>query len=145
MSLEQSTTTTGRLDDDAGSGYRAAEAFVRPSPIYTHGDIVNHGFDLQKCTFTLNLLAPSPTAADAPSEMFLPAYHFPSGEIDVDVTGGKWKVENVTSGDASLQVLRWWHAEGEQRITVRGVKSQTIRDEEEGYVDQCRQQFCTVM
>ena len=34
-------------------GLRAAEAFIRPTPVATHGDISSFGFDLRNCTFKL--------------------------------------------------------------------------------------------
>ena len=51
-----------------------------------------------------------------------------------------------------VQRLRWWHAEGEQEITVKGLarKSGAAEegaryDEEAGYLEQCRKQACAVM
>jgi len=48
-----------------------------------------------------------------------------------------------------MQRLRWWHAEGSQNITVKGVKRKQNAvlgpDEEEGYLEQCPQRTCVVM
>src|ERR1700733_6707726 len=41
-------------------GFRAAEAYVRPSPITAVGTILSYGFDLRNCIFTLRLRADEP-------------------------------------------------------------------------------------
>ena len=64
-------------------GYRAAEAFLRPSPVYVSGRLVNHVFDLKNCTFTLSVNAKVMTAPDAPTEIFLPDFHFQIGRAHV--------------------------------------------------------------
>jgi hypothetical protein len=47
------------------------------------------------------------------------------------------------------QTLRWWHAEGDQRISVKGVVrkegSALGTDEDEGYLKQCQRENCAVM
>lgn len=103
-------------------GFRAAEAFIRPSPIATVGDVVHYGFDLRNCTFTLSLLADAPTKEDVPTEIYLPDYHFPPEEVAIEVSGGRWRIDVVDVDGQGMQMLRWWHGEGEQSITVRGVK-----------------------
>ncbi|KAK4960604.1 hypothetical protein LTR10_003500 [Elasticomyces elasticus] len=118
----QSTRSTSA---DEALGYRAAEAFVRPHPEVVHGTIASHGFDLKNCTFTLILTSPSATPQEYPTIVFLPSFHFPQNnpQTSVEVSGGKWEIrtEEVVEG-AGQQVLRWWHGEGEQKITVKGVK-----------------------
>lgn len=141
-------------------GFRAAEAFIRPSPIYTAGTLLSSGFDLRNVTFTLSLIRESsPTTSSAenmafPTEIFLPQYHFPSEEVIIKVSSGKWTVsfENEFDGHngaAGVQVLRWWHGSGKQNLSVKGVRRQgasTVREEEEGYFDQCSQATqCSVM
>jgi len=132
-------------------GFRAAEAFVRPTPIATHGDVLTHGFDLRNCTFKMTLSATSPTQEDAPTEVFLPEFHFPQGSTTVEVSGGKWTISVEEGEGCGAQRLRWWHADGDQSITVKGVKRRngTVlgAEEEEGYLDQCQQQSrgCAVM
>ena len=121
-------------------GYRAAEAYVRPTPIFTHGDIKSYGFDLRNCTFTLNLTASSSTTENAPTEIFLPEYHFPSDGTSVEVSGGKWTI-SADDGDKGIaQRLRWWHAEGDQTVSIKGVKRRDGAilgaDEGEGYLAQ---------
>src|SRR5262249_54733164 len=95
-------------------GYRAAEAYVRPAPMATHGNVLSYGFDLRNCVFNLSLNAPTSTREDAPTEVYLPDFHFPQSGTTVDVTGGKWTISTEEAGEATFQVLRWWHAEGEQ-------------------------------
>ncbi|KAK3616225.1 hypothetical protein LTR56_023400 [Elasticomyces elasticus] len=118
----QSTRSTNA---DEALGYRAAEAFVRPHPEVVHGTIASHGFDLKNCTFTLILTSPSATPQEYPTIVFLPSFHFPQNnpQTSVEVSGGKWEIrtEEIVEG-AGQQVLRWWHGEGEQKITVKGVK-----------------------
>jgi hypothetical protein len=140
--------TTRKTDGDV-RGLRAAEAFIRPAPVAVHGDITAYVFDLRNCTFKLSLTAPSSTAEDAPTTAYLPEFHFPSGQTSVEVSGGKWTIVSEESDGTLQQVLRWWHAEGEQSITVKGVvrKSGTAvgSEEDEGYLQQCQKQNCAVM
>nr|POE96961.1 putative glycosyl hydrolase [Quercus suber] len=88
-------------------GYRAAEAYVRPTPIATHGTIISFGFDLKNCTFTLALSATGATPHETPTEIFLPDFHFPRGQTSVEVTGGKWtiQVDEVIEGSPQ-QIMR---------------------------------------
>ncbi|KAH0543322.1 endo-1,4-beta-glucanase [Glutinoglossum americanum] len=133
----------------ATPGFRAAEAFVRPSPIETAGTIIKHGFDLRNCIFTLSLTAPTPTQEATPTEIFLPDFHFPRGETAVDVSGGKWTISSGdVGGGVDMQKLRWWHGEGEQDIKITGVKrraAMAVGGEEDGYLDQCQQSTCALM
>ncbi|KAK4549065.1 hypothetical protein LTR36_007521 [Oleoguttula mirabilis] len=133
-------------------GFRAAEAYVRPTPVLTHGTMSSHGFDLTNCTFHLYLTSPTPTPQEYPTIIFLPEFHFPQGQTSVEASGGKWEVridEDVEG--APQQVLRWWHGEGEQKVTVKGVKRKrgTLqpRDEDEGMMDAYWQmgKNCSVM
>lgn len=130
-------------------GFRAGEAFVRPTPIATHGDIITHGFDLKSCTFTLSLHAPSSTSEDAPTEIFLPEYHFPQDHTQVEVSGGKWAISTDEEYGGRQQKLRWWHAEGEQKLTAKGVRRRqgmiVNEDMDEGYLEQLRQSICSIM
>lgn len=146
------------------SGYRAAEAFIRPSPIFTSGNLTSYGFDLRRVTFTCALECDSPTTEEGPTEIFLPAFHFPRDHTEVQVSGGKWTLsfEGVDDGvndvekDAMIQKLRWWHGEGSQHITVKGVarppgstssspSALSGADEENGYYEQCQSAKCVVM
>jgi hypothetical protein len=130
-------------------GFRAAEAYIRPSPIYTNGDLLGYGFDLRNCTFTLSLAAKVPAAEHAPTEIYLPEFHFPSSQTVVTVTGGKWSIESDEEASSTVQRLRWWHGEGKQDIKIRGVKrkaGEILRnDEDETYLEQCQRSACSVM
>lgn len=135
-------------------GFRAAEAFIRPSPIYTAGTLQSTGFDLRNGMFTLSLIhksSPATSLADNntfPTEIFLPQYHFPSEEIDIKVSSGKWSI-SFENGTAGFQILRWWHGSGKQNLSVKGARRQvssTVREDEEGYFAQCSQATqCGVM
>ncbi|KAE9981981.1 hypothetical protein BLS_006733 [Venturia inaequalis] len=133
--------------DPEVAGYRAAEAYVRPAPMFVAGNIVNYGFDLRSCTFTLNLSALAPTAEKAPTELHLPEWHFPSGSTEVVVSGGKWAI----TMEEHVQMLKWWHAEGEQSITIKGKVRKSgmpvgAAEQEDGYLGQYWQNLtCNVM
>jgi hypothetical protein len=144
----------------ARAQYRALAAHLRPWPRAVHGSIVSYGFSLATCTFTCSLSAKSATPTDHPTELFLPAWHFPPSSTSVTVSGGKWSIVSLglESGeddeDAAVQVLRWWHADGEQKIEVKGLARAagiTSHDGEEelGYLEQCRKMAwggdCNVM
>ncbi|PGH23823.1 hypothetical protein AJ80_02071 [Polytolypa hystricis UAMH7299] len=131
-------------------GYRAAEAFIRPSPIVTHGNVTQYGFDLKNCSFTLSLTADSSTPEAAPTIIYLPEYHYPSTYTEVLVSGGKWVIDVQEVGSGTVQLLKWWHAEGDQNIKVNGVKRKPgalVPDtsEDEGYLEQCQRNVCAVM
>ncbi|KAL8816469.1 MAG: hypothetical protein Q9223_004525 [Gallowayella weberi] len=131
-------------------GYRAAEAYVRPSPIATVGNLLSSGFDLRSCTFTLSLECEDPATEKVATEVFLPEYHFPQNNIDVSVSSGKWIIDVKDADGAAIQVLRWQHERGKQNLTVKGVKTRqgmSLDQEEEapGYLEQCRQSGCAVM
>ncbi|THV66465.1 glycoside hydrolase [Aureobasidium pullulans] len=151
LSVDRMSASRTPSVNSEGVGMRAAEAYVRPTQTATHGRVVSHGFDLKNCVFHLTLSAPSSTAEDAPTEIFLPEYHFPQGKTEVEVLGGKWKISVDETQGASQQVLRWWHAAGEQKLTVKGLKRRqgtAIGSEAEaGYLDQCKEtgKSCTVM
>lgn len=150
--LRKSLSTERMSTKSAGGdvrGLRAAEAFVRPTPVATHGDVTGFGFDLRNCLFKLTLTAPSSTKEDAPTVIYLPEFHFPSGQTSVEVSGGKWTISSEDSNGALQQILRWWHAEGDQTVTVKGVVRKQGgalgTEEDEGYLEQCRKQTCAVM
>lgn len=131
-------------------GFRAAEAFVRPSPIATAGDVTSYGFDLRNCTFTLALECKEAATEDAPTEAFLPEYHFPRDAVGVEVSSGRWTISVDDEDGGMIQRLRWWHDKGQQSLTVKGVKTRqgtTLGEDEEapGYLEQCRQSGCYVM
>ncbi|KAJ5111276.1 glycosyl hydrolase [Penicillium argentinense] len=128
-------------------GYRAAEAYLRPSPIYVSGRLDHHVFDLQNCTFTMSLTAEAATSTEAPTEIYLPEFHFPEDQTDVAVSGGKWELEIDESTKG--QRLLWWHAEGEQDIKIEGVKRKVGEYSNSGedvtYLEQCQRGQCVMM
>ncbi|KAJ8063626.1 hypothetical protein OCU04_007494 [Sclerotinia nivalis] len=131
-------------------GYRAAEAYVRPSPIATVGKILNSGFDLRNCIFTFRLYAGQAASEETPTEIFLPEFHFPKDKCEVEVSAGKWTISTDDEDGGMIQRLRWWHAEGEHSIKVTGVmRRQNMKlgkAEEEGYYEQCQQnKSCQLM
>ncbi|KAE8448258.1 hypothetical protein EG329_009689 [Mollisiaceae sp. DMI_Dod_QoI] len=130
-------------------GFRAAEAYVRPSPIATVGNILHYGFDLRNCIFTFRLHAHKASSEEKPTEIFLPEFHFPKDKCDIEVTAGKWTISTDDADGGMIQRLRWWHVEGEHHIKVTGVQTRQNKalanGEEEGYLDQCQQSKCSVM
>lgn len=129
-------------------GFRAAEAYVRPYPVYVHGNINSNGFDLRSATFKLALTSPSSSEDRTPTEIWLPEWHFPQADTVVEVSGGKWKLYTDTEGKVPMQLLQWWHAEGEQSITIKGVKRKqgliVNGDVDDGYLEQYARN-CAVM
>jgi hypothetical protein len=144
MSLPSSAAAAAAASDSAG--YRAAEAFIRPYPIVTHGNVTYNLFDLKNSNYTFTLNSPSPTPQEFPTEVFLPNFHFPTQQTQVEVSGGKWTIglrETDGIDGAEQQVLRWWHGEGEQKITVKGAKrprgagtTGLEKDDVDGYLKQ---------
>lgn len=134
----------------AGPGYRAAEAYIRPSPIKTESQLISHLFDLRNCTFTMSLRAKAATTPDTPTEIYLPEFHFPDGQSEVSVSSGQWKIDYEEFQFAKVQRLRWWHGEGEQDIKVQGVKRKpgepnSIAGDDVSYLEQCQQGGCIMM
>jgi len=131
-------------------GFRAAEAYVRPSPFHTMGRILQYGFDLRNCVFTFSLKAHKASSEETPTEIFLPEFHFPKDLSQIDVSGGKWAISVEDYNGSMVQKLRWWHHEGEHQIKIKGVQRRQNmalgKEEEEGYLDQCQQSTkCSVM
>lgn len=150
LSSDQMSTQSGMSKAGDVRGLRAAEAFIRPTPVATHGSVDSYVFDLKSCTFNLTLSAPSSTSEEAPTTIFLPEFHFPQQQTNVEVSGGKWTIESEEAGKgARRQILRWWHAEGEQKMVVKGVVRKQGAplgvEEDEGYLKQCQKQACVVM
>ncbi|KAL9000794.1 MAG: hypothetical protein Q9169_000548 [Polycauliona sp. 2 TL-2023] len=149
MSSLQRSNTPANLSSNPG--YRAAEAYVRPSPIATVGNVISYGFDLRNCTFTLVLDCTEAATKEVSTEVFLPEYHFPKDNISVEVSSGNWTVGvDDTDGGGLIQVMKWQHEKGPQSLTVKGVKTRqsTSRGEEEnapGYLEQCWQSGCNIM
>lgn len=146
-----SITSEGSQYGEEKLGYRAAEAFLRPSPIVTNGIVSDHLFDLKNCTLTMSLVGnKTPAGQDNPTEIFLPDFHFPDTQTEVEVSSGTWSIDYVRFKHAQTQRLRWWHSEGDQNIQIQGVKRKggALADqsgEDVGYLEQCQEAGCTVM
>ncbi|KAH6974776.1 family 5 glycoside hydrolase [Ilyonectria destructans] len=132
-------------------GLRAAEAFVRPSPVVVAGDVLQYGFDLRNCKFTLKLMATTPPSELAPTIVFLPDFHFPPDKYQVEVSSGKWVMSIDDNEGLLLQKLRWWHGEGEQTLKVNGLLREYNvvegSQEDVGYLEYFRKKCanCSVM
>lgn len=131
-------------------GYRAAEAFLRPSPVYVNGALDSYVFDLRNCTFTMTLTAKVATTCEAPTEIYLPEFHFLENGTVIAVSGGKWEIDYQDIKTIKIQRLRWWHAEGEQSIKIEGVKRKagefaSPSEDDVTYLEQCQRGDCNVM
>lgn len=99
----------------------------------------------------MTLNCENPATEDTPTEIFLPEFHFPGEQSQVEVSGGKWtiSVDDTDGAEGLIQRLRWWHGVGEQKLKVKGVQRRQGmalgKEEEEGYLDQCQQTRCVVM
>lgn len=147
--LMSSQSSRAPSEPESKPGFRAAEAYIRPSAIYTAGDLLKHDFDLRNCTFTLSLTASQPTMQGAPTEIYLPEFHFPKSQTVVSVTGGKWTIDSGEELSSTVQRLRWWHGEGDQEIKIQGIKHKASEmissDEDETYLEQCQKSTCNIM
>lgn len=134
-----------------GVGFRAAEAYIRPSPIVTNGLVANHVFDLRSCTFTMSLAGRGhEMGQDIATEIYLPDFHFPDTHTVVSVSSGEWTIDHAQIDSVKVQRLRWWHAAGEQDIKIEGVKRKPgdltdVSGEDLTYLEQCQRGGCTVM
>lgn len=130
-------------------GFRAAEAYVRPSPLATVGNVTSSGFDLRNATFTFSLNCKSAATEEAPTEVFLPEFHFPRGNSSVEVSSGKWTISVDDKDGGLIQRLRWYHDAGKQNMTVKGVQRrqgmELGKEDGEGYMEQCRERGCIIM
>lgn len=146
--MRTASVASSRGPRAANASFRAAQAFVRPHPVTTHGRISSTEFVLRPTpTFTLHLTSPTSTAEDSPTQVFLPEWHFPESAMVVDVSGGKWSVSVDQHGS---RVLSWWHAGGEQSLEVKGRSVlKGLREdgevEEGGFVERCSEKGCAVM
>lgn len=126
-------------------GYRAAEAFVRPAPIVISGTQTSYGFDLKTCVFHLSLVSSAPTSDTEPTTIFLPEYHFPRDQVNVEVSGGKWEISTDDEERAWIQKLRWWHGEGKHDLKITGLvrphNNLNGSAEEAGYLEQCQASY----
>ncbi|KAJ1325960.1 glycoside hydrolase family 5 C-terminal domain-containing protein [Microdochium nivale] len=136
-------------------GYRAADAYVRPAPIYINGTIIDYVFDLRNCQFTLNVEGTKMLSDETPTVVFLPEWHFPKEQCTVEVSGGKWEISTDDEERALVQKLRWWHSDGKQTLRIKGLvrprSTLAGTSEEAGYLEQCQSSYgidlksCSVM
>lgn len=93
-------------------GGRALEAALRPYPIKVAGEPVNMAFDMRKKAFEFSYRHAA--EINAPTEIFIPAYHYPDG-YQVRVSDGTYEQ------DSTQQILRYWHSSVMEmhRITVQ--------------------------
>lgn len=88
--------------------------------------------------------------SDAPTEIFLPDFHFPETDTEVSVSSGEWSINYVEVKRVRVQRLQWWHPEGDQHVKVQGLKRKggalgAPSAEDLGYLEQCQKGGCTVM
>ncbi|KAG5970136.1 hypothetical protein E4U58_000669 [Claviceps cyperi] len=126
-------------------GFRGADAFIRPTPTAVAGNVSYTGFDLRRCVYELKIRASKAAKETAPTTVFVPEFHFPQDQCEVTVSAGKWELSSDDSEGPMLQRLKWWHPEGEQRLTIQGmVRKHNIAEgsaEEAGYLEQCQQGY----
>ncbi|KAJ6260380.1 hypothetical protein Dda_4606 [Drechslerella dactyloides] len=140
LSTETMTTERAMTSIGSSAGTRAADAFIRPAPVRVCGTVTSYSFDLAHSSFTMEIVAQAETADAAPTEIFVPLYHFPRDKLEVQISDGRWAY------DEEMQVLRWWHKGGEkQTIKVFGVKRFAQSFEDDTYFDMVRNVGCQVM
>lgn len=140
----------------------------------THGTVLSAAFTLKTLEFNMSLRAETPTPSDNDSatEIFLPELHFPPVEgidgekvvdVQVELSGGRWAIERVDlssssqdrtkSGSEQIQVLKWWHAAGEQWLRVKakaatssidGAEGDEEQEERGGTMQRCRENCKTM-
>lgn len=153
MTVPRAQETEHLLDEfqeaAAADGLRAAPAYVRPYPIATHGDILSYGFDLKTCVFQLTSTAQGQASEDAPTEVFLPEYHFPLESMEVTISSGRWTMDREEKGGVAIPLLKWWPGTGgEQTLRVKGIikKGQGASiSEDAGLLERCRESICSLM
>ncbi|KAF3931729.1 hypothetical protein ABW19_dt0207644 [Dactylella cylindrospora] len=133
MSMERNSTSIG-----SSMGNRAADAFIRPVPVRTSGAITSYGFNLAQSVFALSITANATTEL-APTEVYVPLYHFPRDRLNVEISDGRWIYEDET------QVLKWWHKGGPQTLKITGVKRFGQTFEDDTYFDMVKNVGCRIM
>lgn len=90
----------------------------------------------------MKVSAAQAAADDTPTVIFLPEYHFPKQECEAAVSAGRWEINFDNSQGTLLQLLKWWHPEGEQTLTIKGlVRKYNVAEanpEDAGYLEQCQ-------
>jgi len=96
--------------DPAEAGGRAIKGFCRPYPRATSGEPLSFRFDAR--SGRLDFRFRPETGAGAPTEIFLPPQHYPTG-CRVEVEGGEYEL------DLPNRVLRIRAAPGASEVSVR--------------------------
>jgi len=94
---------------DINSGGRGLEAVVRPYPMLTSGELIQASFNPKKRLFRMKFR--HDPAITAPTEVFLPNYHYPHG-YSVKVSEGRYEIKR------SQQLLLYWPGEGRNIHTI---------------------------
>lgn len=109
------------------------------------GTQTSYGFDLRTCVFHLSLVSSAPTSDTEPTTIFLPEYHFPRDQVNVEVSGGKWEISTDDEERAWIQKFRWWHGEGKHDLKITGLvrphNNLNGSAEEAGYLEQCQASY----
>jgi len=124
--------------------FRAAEAYIRPTPVYTHGDVVSFGFDLKTVEFKMSVSARSSATTESYTEIFLPTYHFEKGQFDVHIDDGRWDLDVDDCQGTITQRLRWWYPAGQHTISIKAAARRAGRISRESPMDQCMDK-CSLM
>jgi len=97
---------------DINSGGRALEAVVRPYPVATAGELHELNFNPDSRVFKL-VFRHDPAIA-APTEIFVPNYHYPHG-YSIKVSDGRYEIQR------SRQTLLYWPGANHQlhKITIK--------------------------
>jgi Glycoside hydrolase family 5 C-terminal domain/Cellulase (glycosyl hydrolase family 5) len=100
--------------DDINSGGRALAAAIRPYPYKVAGEPLEYFFNVEKKEFYLKFKRDK--SIDAPTEIFLPAFHFGDG-FQVYSSTGKLEFDKNQS-----LLLFYPDTEGDQQIVVKAKK-----------------------
>jgi hypothetical protein len=95
-------------------------------------------------------MAKAGTAQDAPTEVYLPEFHFPAPQTVVTVSAGEWIIDYDEINAVKLQRLRWWHPEGDHEVEIQGVKRKPGdldygTSDDISYLEQCQRGECLMM
>lgn len=116
------TTYSSSSDKPSHEGLRAIDSIIRPYPLALNGTFLDADFDLQQVKYTLKLNGKD--VSQSSTRIYLPHWHFPSGDIDIDITSGSVTI------DEELEVLEWSHLGGEQTIVIKNLN---VKEAEQGW------------
>lgn len=109
----RSSYGSASTESPSHEGLRAIDSIIRPYSLAISGSFIESEFDLQRITYTLKIKGKK--VSNVPTRIYLPGWHFPSDEYDVNISSGHFSI------DESQEVLEWFHLEGEQTITIKNV------------------------